>query len=78
MLFLHLSPLSLFYAKNKDGNYGSISRSLPLVKTREFWVSQGGDEGMKRNLDMEFTNNVNVIHREIYIKGSTTGTVLPH
>ena len=65
--FLHLAPLCFCNSKSEDGNFGSIGRSLPLVKNRENWVSQGGAEGMKRMLDMEVINKVNGIQKEIFM-----------
>ena len=75
--FLHLSPLCFCNSKTDEGNFGSISRSLPLVKNRESWVSQGGAEGMKRMLDMEIINKVQGIQKEIFMTlGSSRGASL--
>ena len=64
--FLHVAPL-VFCGNNSsaDSKYGSIERSLPNVKSREHWVSLGGMEGMKRQLEEEVASKVGSILEEI-------------
>ena len=64
--FLHVAPLVFCgNSSSVDSKYGSIERSLPNVKTREHWVSLGGMEGMKRQLEEEVSSKVGSILEEI-------------
>ena len=64
--FLHVAPLVFCgNSSTTDSKYGSIERSLPHVKTREHWVSLGGMEGMKRQLEEEILSKVGSTLEEI-------------
>ena len=64
--FLHVAPLVFCgNSTSSDSKYGSIERSLPHVKSREHWVSLGGMEGMKRQLEEEVLSKVGSILEEI-------------
>ena len=64
--FLHVAPLVFCGSStSSDSKYGSIERSLPHVKTRDHWVSLGGMEGMKRQLEEEVLSKVGSILEEI-------------
>ena len=64
--FLHVAPLVFCgSSSSSDSKYGSIERSLPHVKSREHWVSLGGMEGMKRQLEEEILSKVGAILEEI-------------
>ena len=64
--FLHVAPLVFSgTSSTSDSKYGSIERSLPNVKSRDHWVSLGGMEGMKRQLEEEVLSKVISILEEI-------------
>ena len=64
--FLHVAPLVFCgNSSSTDSKYGSIERSLPHVKSRDHWVSLGGMEGMKRQLEEEILSKVGSILEEI-------------
>ena len=76
--FLHVAPL-VFCGNNSasDSKYGSIERSLPQVKSRDHWVSLGGMEGMKRQLEEEVLSKVGSILEEIPMTlGDSKGALL--
>ena len=64
--FLHVAPLVFCGSSaSSESKYGSIERSLPRVKSRDHWVSLGGMEGMKRQLEEEVLSKVGSILEEI-------------
>ena len=64
--FLHVAPLVFCgNSSSSESKYGSIERSLPRVKSRDHWVSLGGMEGMKRQLEEEVLSKVGSILEEI-------------
>ena len=76
--FLHVAPLVFCgNSSSADSKYGSIERSLPNVKTRDHWVSLGGMEGMKRQLEEEIVSKVGSILEEIPMTlGDSKGAAL--
>ena len=76
--FLHVAPLVFCGSSSTaDSKYGSIERSLPNVKTRDHWVSLGGMEGMKRQLEEEIVSKVGSILEEIPMTlGDSRGAAL--
>ena len=76
--FLHVAPLVFCgNSSSSDSKYGSIERGLPNVKTRDHWVSLGGMEGMKRQLEEEIVSKVGSILEEIPMTlGDSKGAAL--
>ena len=76
--FLHVSPLVFCGSSTaSESKYGSIERSLPQVKSRDHWVSLGGMEGMKRQLEEEVLSKVGSIMEEIPMTlGDSKGALL--
>ena len=67
--FKHVAPMA-FSRKDQDdvAVLGSIERSLPKVKKREYWVSLGGRHGLKKSLSKDVEGQVSSIRK--LIKGT--------
>jgi hypothetical protein len=78
--FKHVAPMAFSRKEQEDiGALGSIERSLPRVKKREYWVSMGGRHGLKKSLSKDVEGQVKSIKTLIKnTLGSSQGAVLAY
>jgi hypothetical protein len=78
--FKHVAPMAFSRKEQEDiGALGSIERSLPRVKKREYWVSMGGRHGLKKSLSKDVEGQVKSIKTLIKnTLGNSQGAVLAY